>query len=167
MWCGDSRVYQLSPSRIARLTRDHSWAEQVVHHGLMSAEEAARDPRAHMITRWLGPPLQDDPGLESFRFTLASGEAIMCCTDGLYGYFGPSASAGEEEMAEVLFSYGSDIQLGVDELVRRALERGGRDNITAAVILSESAGENETVHLGGSRGFRRDQQTLHLKYGNE
>lgn len=133
VWCGDSRVYLVGNRTVTRMTRDHSWAEGVVGHGLMSAEDAARDPRARMITRWLGPPDQDDPGLEVFHFRLTAGDILLCCTDGLYMYFSPPAGS-EEEIRHVLSAHRGDLQAGVDELVEIALQRGGRDNITAAVI---------------------------------
>jgi len=135
LWCGDSRVYRLTPGNTVRLTRDHSWAEEVVDQGLMSSEEAARDRRAHMITRWLGPPERDDPGIETFRFELPAGAAVMCCTDGLYGYFTSGDGASADEMADRLFAFGTDLQAGVEALVDVALERGGRDNITAGAIM--------------------------------
>jgi protein phosphatase len=141
VWCGDSRVYRIVDGSAERLTRDHSWAEGVVSHGIMAAEDAARDPRARMITRWLGPPDQDDPGVESFRFDLRSGDVALCCTDGLYMYFSPPISE-ESEMAAVLGRHGADLQAGVDELVEMALQRGGHDNITAAATLASSEGES-------------------------
>ncbi|MBV9281535.1 MAG: serine/threonine-protein phosphatase, partial [Chloroflexi bacterium] len=135
VWCGDSRVYHFSGSQVTRLTRDHSWAEGVVSHGIMSAEDAARDPRAHMITRWLGPPEKEDPGVEAFQYTLEPGDVVLCCTDGLYMYFGPPISE-EAEMAQVLQTHATDLQRGIDRLVDVALERGGRDNVTAAAITA-------------------------------
>jgi serine/threonine protein phosphatase PrpC len=145
VWCGDSRVYHVSGQHLTRLTRDHSWAEGVVSHGIMSAEDAARDPRAHMITRWLGPPAKEDPGIETFRFTLSPGDIVMCCTDGLYMYFAPPASA-EIEMAQTLASYAGNLQGGIDHLVEVALQRGGRDNVTAAAISRDAVPSEATEH---------------------
>ncbi|GAC1462326.1 MAG: hypothetical protein PVSMB7_02280 [Chloroflexota bacterium] len=139
IWCGDSRVYVVEPERSVRLTRDHSWAEHAVHTGLVSAERAALDPRAHMITRWLGPPEQEDPGIEAFRLRLRADSVLLCCSDGLYGYYLPTVHAHENEMATILFDHRNDLQGGVDELVRVALERGGRDNITASAVKIESS----------------------------
>lgn len=135
VWCGDSRVYLVTRDGIERLTRDHSWAEGVVSHGLMTVEDAARDPRAHMITRWLGPPEQEDPGLEAFRFQMSVGDFVVCCSDGLYMYFSPPV-ARESEIAQVLRAHRDDLQGAIDALVEEALRRGGRDNITIAVVAA-------------------------------
>lgn len=164
VWCGDSRVYYLrADGQARRLTRDHSWAEQVVRAGLLSAEEAAHDPRAHMITRWLGPPLQEDPGIETFRFELGTGDAVMCCTDGLYGYFAPPEAEDEDGMARLLAGDEADLYKGVNRLVDIALERGGRDNITLAVISADAEPREPSERPVRGSGKRREEETtVHL-----
>jgi serine/threonine protein phosphatase PrpC len=164
IWCGDSRVYYLGADGQARkLTRDHSWAEQVVLAGLLSPEEAAHDPRAHMITRWLGPPLQEDPGIETFRFELAPGDAVMCCTDGLYGYFAPPEADDEDDLARLLAGDEADLYKGVNRLVDIALERGGRDNITLAVISADAEPREPSDRPARGEGKPREEETtVHL-----
>jgi serine/threonine protein phosphatase PrpC len=133
VWAGDSRVYRVSGREAQLLTRDHSWAEGVVSQGLMTAEQAERDPRAHAITRWLGPQGGGESALDTFRLTLKPGDIVLCCSDGLYGYFGPPLGT-PAEMAETLGRPGSDLRSGLDRLVERALQRGGHDDITGAAI---------------------------------
>jgi serine/threonine protein phosphatase PrpC len=130
VWCGDSRVYRAG-SKLARLTRDHSWAEGVVSNGLMTRDEAARDPRAHMITRWLGPPDQLDPGLETFTAHLEPGESILCCSDGLYAHFSPALEENSD-VSRMIETEGLDSAL--KSLVQTACREGGLDNITGAAI---------------------------------
>jgi serine/threonine protein phosphatase PrpC len=137
IWLEDSRAYLVTSRFVSRLTRDHSWAEGVVQHGMMSEEEATRDPRAHMITRWLGPPDEDDPGLEAFGYRLSVGDTLLCCSDGLYMYFAPPVSE-PQEFGRILAAHGSDLQGALEEMVALALERGGHDNITAAAIRAAS-----------------------------
>lgn len=164
VWCGDSRVYRIRDREVVQLTRDHSWAEGVVSHGIMSAEDAARDPRAHMITRWLGPPDQDDPGIEAFRFELEPGAIVMCCTDGLYMYFSAPAS-NEAEMASVLAQQQDDLQAGIDRLVDIALQRGGRDNITAAAIrVVPPSGDKTPTQEIRSRQSPPAAETVRFEY---
>jgi serine/threonine protein phosphatase PrpC len=131
-WIGDSRIYLLSADGLSRLSRDHSWAEGVVSRGIMSEEQAALDPRAHMITRWLGPQETGSPDLDTFRIQLAAGDVLLCCSDGLYGYFSPPQGS-EKEMAGVL-KRDSGLQERLDDLVAIVLERGGHDDITAAAV---------------------------------
>jgi PPM family protein phosphatase len=133
VWIGDSRVYRFDGPDATQLTRDHSWAESAVSGGHMTAEQAASDPRAHMITRWLGPPDREDPGFESFGFDLRPDSVILCCSDGLYGYFSPPVSSAAE-MAALVQAHVPDLQAAADHLVDRALERGGHDDITVAAL---------------------------------
>jgi serine/threonine protein phosphatase PrpC len=90
-----------------------------------------------MITRWLGPPDSDDPGIETFRVTLDPGDSVLCCTDGLYMYFSPPAGS-TDEISSVLRQDGLDLQTGLDRLVELAVRRGGHDNITAAAIQTRA-----------------------------
>jgi serine/threonine protein phosphatase PrpC len=140
IWIGDSRVYRLDGTTAIQLTRDHSWAENAVSGGFMTAEQAAADQRAHMITRWLGPPDREDPGAETFNFDLGPGSVIVCCSDGLYGYFSLPVS-DSDEMAGLVQAHMPDLQAAADHLVDRAIERGGHDDITIAalqIVVAES-----------------------------
>lgn len=129
VWVGDSRVYLLSAGEIRGISRDHSWVEEIVAAGLMNEDEAMHDPRARMITRWLGPPEYRDIGVETARFTIRQPSTILCCSDGLYLYFRADPELlAEKEAAAV------DVQDLVRDLVETALERGGHDDITASVI---------------------------------
>jgi protein phosphatase len=156
-WVGDSRIYRVSGDMIERLTVDHSWAQGVVSRGLMSEEQAARDPRAHMIMRWLGPPDQDDPGVETFKAVLEPGDIVFCCTDGLYMYFAPPV-AREEEMVRVFAAHPDSLSGAIEQLIDSALARGGYDNITVAALRvpSEERGVDEADSLATSRHARED-----------
>jgi serine/threonine protein phosphatase PrpC len=131
-WVGDSRVYLARGGAMTQLTVDHSWAEGVVSRGLMTAEQAAADSRAHVIIRWLGPPEDRELGIETFESRLADGDVILCCTDGLYMYFAPP-SGNEDEIAYALQG-GADLDTTLALLIDTALKRGGYDNITAAAL---------------------------------
>lgn len=86
-----------------------------------------------MITRWLGPQENGAPGVDTFRASLARSDVLICCSDGLYGYFSPPH--GEEDGLKGFLSEGDrPLQARVDALVAAARERGGHDDITAAVL---------------------------------
>lgn len=139
LWCGDSRAYHVrADGAIERVTRDHSWAEAAVNSGSMTAEQASLDPRARMITRWLGPPLDRDPGFDVFRLELDPGDLAICCSDGLSMYFTPPAG-DEQELSSILREPNCDLSMAVERLSRVAEERGGRDDITAVALRVEAA----------------------------
>jgi serine/threonine protein phosphatase PrpC len=129
-WLGDSRAYWIAPGDARQLTLDDSWAGEQVAAGRLSAEEAARDKRAHAITRWVGA---DAPvGLPGF--VLARVEApgrLILCSDGVWNYTAsPEALAG---LLENLPAEASPAAVA-RTLAEVALERGGHDNITAVVV---------------------------------
>jgi serine/threonine protein phosphatase PrpC len=134
-WIGDSRAYWLpdgAPGVL--LTADDSWLAHTIAAGADVAV-AARDPRAHTITAWLGA---DAPTLDVHVTTVApeGPGTLVLCTDGLWNYHeAPTALA-----AELPADAACDPLGAARALVAAALRRGGRDNITVAVLpLPEGA----------------------------
>ncbi|MFE1450788.1 PP2C family serine/threonine-protein phosphatase [Streptomyces olivaceoviridis] len=131
-WVGDSRVYWVPTDRTAppaRLTEDDSWAAQMVAAGLMSEAEAYADARAHAITGWLGADAYElEPHTASFKPDRPG--SVVVCTDGLWNY-----AETAEEMSEVLPPDAADRPLhSARVLVGHALDGGGHDNVTVAVL---------------------------------
>ncbi|MGZ0238014.1 PP2C family protein-serine/threonine phosphatase, partial [Streptomyces sp. CPS1] len=131
-WVGDSRAYWVPDDRgapPARLTEDDSWAAQMVAAGLMSEAEAYADERAHAITGWLGADAYElDPHTASFKPDRPG--VVVVCTDGLWNY---AETAGE--MAETLPADAAVRPLhSARVLVGHALDGGGHDNVTVAVL---------------------------------
>lgn len=137
-WVGDSRAYWLPMEGDAhpiRLTEDDSWAAQMVKAGLLSEEEALTDHRAHAITAWLGA---DNPELEPHTASFKPDRAgvVVVCTDGLWNY----ADTAERMAALVSPDARTAPLASARRLVRYALDSGGQDNVTVAVIPFPAAG---------------------------
>lgn len=131
-WIGDSRVYWVPVDRegpVARLTEDDSWAAQMVAAGLMTEAEAYADSRAHAITGWLGADAYElDPHTASFKPD-RPGVAVVC-SDGLWNY-----AESAEEMAAAMPADALTRPLhSAQVLVGHALDGGGHDNVTVAVV---------------------------------
>ncbi|WP_328944623.1 protein phosphatase 2C domain-containing protein [Streptomyces sp. NBC_00250] len=131
-WVGDSRVYWVPDDRAtpaARLTEDDSWAAQMVATGLMNEAEAYADERAHAITGWLGADAYElEPHTAAFKPDRSG--VVVVCTDGLWNY-----AEGAEDMARVVPADASDRPLhSAQVLVGHALDGGGHDNITVALV---------------------------------
>lgn len=132
-WVGDTRAYWIPDDRESaepyRLTEDDSWAARMVAANLMAEAEAYADPRAHAITGWLGADAEDlDPHTVSFTPHVPG--VLLVCTDGLWNY----AEAATDLAFFVRADARAEPLATAQELVRFAVERGGHDNITVAVL---------------------------------
>ena len=129
-WLGDSRAYWIGPDDARQLTVDDSWATDQVAAGLMSAEEAERDRRAHAITRWVGRDAPGGPPSVVVATVEAPGRLILC-SDGVWNY--ASSPRALATLVERLPAEAAPAAVA-RTLADMALERGGHDNITAVVI---------------------------------
>lgn len=131
-WVGDSRAYWVPEDRAgapARLTEDDSWAAQMVAAGLMNEAEAYADERAHAITGWLGADAYElEPHTASFKPDRPG--LVVVCTDGLWNY---AESASEMAAAVPEDAYERPLH-GAQALVGHALDGGGHDNVTVALV---------------------------------
>ncbi|MGR8010516.1 PP2C family protein-serine/threonine phosphatase [Streptomyces hypolithicus] len=137
-WVGDSRVYWVPDDRTtapARLTEDDSWAAQMVAAGLMNEAEAYADERAHAITGWLGADAYElEPHTASFKPDRAG--VVVVCTDGLWNY-----AEAAQEMAQAAPADAAARPLHCAQvLLGHALDGGGHDNVTVAVLPFAVAG---------------------------
>ncbi|MEV7342893.1 PP2C family serine/threonine-protein phosphatase [Streptomyces sp. NPDC093544] len=131
-WVGDSRAYWVPVDRAsppARLTEDDSWAAQMVAAGLMNEAEAYADERAHAITGWLGADAYElEPHTASFKPDRPG--VVVVCTDGLWNY-----AEAAEHLSEVVPLDAAERPLhSAQVLVGHALDGGGHDNVTVAVL---------------------------------
>ena len=126
---GDSRLYVVSGHEIRQITRDHSWVEEMVRRGGLGREEARNHPDKNIITRAVGA--ENEVKADFFSVKLEEGDLILMCTDGLTNML-------EDEEIRMILDGARDIVEKAEELVRKANENGGRDNIS--VILIEPLG---------------------------
>jgi serine/threonine protein phosphatase PrpC len=134
-WVGDSRAYRLAGAGGEALTHDHSWFNDVVDSGAMTAEEASHAPQRNAITRCLGPLGVDgpdqDPQVDVVGRDVASGQLLLLCSDGLWKYAAEPADLAR--LAQSPSEGGLPLDIS-RHLVSYANECGGTDNITAAIL---------------------------------
>jgi serine/threonine protein phosphatase PrpC len=121
---GDSRAYLIRDSGIAQVTRDHSWVEEQVQSGALSREQANRHPQRNVILRALGA--RSAVTVDIFQEKVLDGDVIVLCSDGLY------TVVSDDEIGRIALDSPPD--QAARALVALANQRGGPDNITAAVM---------------------------------
>jgi PPM family protein phosphatase len=128
---GDSRAYLCREGSLKQLTRDHTRVQELVDAGMLTREEAATHRLRNVLTNVLGGgvPLTD---VDLHRVTLAAGDVVLLCSDGLYDV------VKEDEIASILAGAAS-AAAACRALVDLALERGAPDNVTAVVSRYEAA----------------------------
>ena len=127
-WCGDSRGYLFNPnSGLKRVSKDHSYVQELVDAGKLDADLAFDHPNSNIITRCLGD-FKDKAKPDFAVITLKKGDRIMLCSDGLCGL------CRDEEINETMSNFCEDIEVCKRELINAALNAGGYDNVTIALM---------------------------------
>lgn len=121
---GDSRAYILRGGRPERLTEDHNMASLLLDAGEITSEEAWHHPMRNVLTRYVG---MEHAIPEIKTISSEVGDRLLLCTDGL------SSMLPDKEIARVLVEL-DEHSAALKELIARANEAGGDDNITALIV---------------------------------
>jgi serine/threonine protein phosphatase PrpC len=126
-WVGDSRAYWLpdpgTPGDPLCLTVDDTLAGQLGAAGVIVSADA---PNAAALLRWLGADATDTEPHVASHAPAGPGRVIVC-SDGLYRY------VPEPAQLAAATPDGRPIEVA-SALVRLALDAGGQDNVTVAVL---------------------------------
>lgn len=127
-WLGDSRAYLVNAAKgIGRLSKDHSYVQQLVDAGALTDEAAMTDPNSNVITRSLGDTSQKAKA-DVMEYSVVDGDIVLLCSDGLCGVC-------KDEVIGGIVEEGADNLLTCkDRLTETVLEAGGSDNITIALM---------------------------------
>ena len=125
---GDSRVYVLHDGQLRQVTKDHSVAAQLVERGEISPAEARTHEQRSRLYRALGEAVVD---VDLFTEPVQEGDTLILCTDGLWG------TLEDEELRAIVEEHGPEES--VQQLIARANEAGGPDNVTAIVVQVSAA----------------------------
>ena len=125
---GDSRAYLRHQGELSQITMDHSYVQDLVNFGQITHAEARVHPKRNIITRVLGVHEQVRCDYNAWDFS--PGDVALACSDGLSNYM------EDELLEEYLDKYGETGNILAKELIQYAIECGGADNITAAVIYN-------------------------------
>jgi len=138
---GDSRVYLFRPGgansdeggaghgELIQLTSDHSWVNEQIQSGVISADQARSHPLRNVVTRALGG--KADLQVEMQVHDIQPHDILLLCSDGL------TTMIPDDEIARVMNEKEGDIDEAAQALVDAANARGGEDNITVVLLKFE------------------------------
>ena len=133
-WCGDSRCYRYNAaSGLEQLSHDHSYVQDLVDTGQLSAELAFDHPNKNIITRSLGDP-RGAAKPEAKVYNLNVGDVILLCSDGL------SDSLRDREIEQSISRSLASVGACRDSLWTDSKQAGWHDNVT--VVLAQVIDEN-------------------------
>jgi PPM family protein phosphatase len=145
MHLGDSRAYLIRGQKIYQLVADHTWTQEAINAGSLTAAEAAHHPGRNHLLRFLGGRktvgvdrgiIAPDSNRREEYLTTQPGDTILLCTDGVHG------GLDDGEIRRIVLEHAGRPQAAVEGLIAAAVAKGQRDDITA-VILELPAGRQE------------------------
>jgi len=127
-WVGDSRIYRCNSKQgeFECLTRDHNVAGRLLETGRITEDQARAHPQRHVLTDCIGQR-EGLPNIESARLDWCTGDRLLLCTDGLNG------ELSDVEIERWLGNIRCP-RAAAEKLAERALEAGGRDNVSLIVL---------------------------------
>lgn len=125
---GDSRCYLIRSGKIKQLTQDHSLVSEQLKAGIIQPSDVRNHKFKNIITRSVG--FQEDVDIDIDAKQVRTGDKFLLCTDGL-----TNMVSNEDILAIAAEKSPRD---ACNELVERANENGGEDNITVIVCEVEA-----------------------------
>jgi serine/threonine protein phosphatase PrpC len=155
---GDSRVYLIRNGQCHRLTEDHTLVAAQLKAGTINKDQAANSQYRNVITRAVG--IQESVQVDTLIVDLLPGDVFLLASDGLHGYI------NDDEMAPLVAS--NPLKELPKKLISLSNERGGKDNITAVVVVvsGDAAMVSEEAAEAQSRmeALRKIPLFRHLTY---
>lgn len=121
---GDSRAYAITNTGLCQITEDHNMAALLYEQGKITEEELVNHPQKNMLIRAVG--VEKTVLIDTFILDYEDTISLLLCSDGLSGY------SSDDEIYDVIVD--TPFECVAEELVKLAYSKGGRDNITVALI---------------------------------
>lgn len=123
---GDSRVYVYNlDGKLDQITTDHTYVNSLLMHGYITAKQAIKHPKRHILTNALG--IKKDVSVDIGVVKMNEGDNIFICSDGVHNLL------NDKKLQKYLSEH-----ITADEKVElikdKTLEMGGNDNLTLIVI---------------------------------
>lgn len=130
---GDSRCYHFRDGLLTQITRDHSFVQFQLDHGLLSEEDIRTDDVKNQLLRAMGT--ESKVSADFFTVDLQANDLLISCSDGL------TECLNNDALQDKLIQFATSEQLEKD-LVQMAIEAGSTDNISVQIVRIGAELEN-------------------------
>ena len=130
---GDSRIYIVGERELQQVSRDDSFMGLLSKEAGLDAKALDRHPLRHVLTNVVGarPELE----VSGDEFELQDGQAILLCSDGLYG-------AVQEPRLHALATSEGDLDQAADAMLRTAIDAMADDNVS--LLMARYTADRQT-----------------------
>ena len=125
---GDCRLYHLNGTELKCKTRDQTLARQMFDLGEIEFDEIRSHKLSHVLEQCLG---EDDIEPDWGEFSWSPGDILLLNTDGL-------TSMLPDEQIQAVISEQISLSEIADNLLEKALQAGGKDNISFILGLHDN-----------------------------
>jgi serine/threonine protein phosphatase PrpC len=122
---GDSRTYRLRDGQLEQLTQDHTFVQQQLQQGLISADQIKHHPMRNLILRAVG--IKEELTIDMLKGKTCPEDLFLLCSDGLTDMI-------SDDQIQNIVSADIHIHRKAEELIEKANAAGGYDNITAVFV---------------------------------
>jgi len=123
---GDSRMYRYRDQNLEQITVDHTLLQELVDRGFYSQQEANESMNKNLVTRALG--IENSVAVDIHEDLVLPGDIYVLCSDGL------SDMVDNDVIHSILKDSSKNLDQVADQLIARANENGGKDNVSVLLI---------------------------------
>ena len=129
---GDSKIFRIRNEEIEQLSNDHTRKQSMLDAGIISAEELSKKKINNYLTQYLGLP-EDDAIIQahSKKDIVIDKDIFIISSDGL------TDMLSDDKIVKIAMNYKKADEIAKG-FIRNALQMGGKDNVTVAVIICET-----------------------------
>lgn len=125
---GDSRLYRFRQGKLRQISKDQSLVQLLYEEGSITMEERKTHVHRHIIFPVFGN-VKSDPKVDMIQLDgMEYGDVLLLCTDGLSDSVSPLD-------IEAILEYPEPLKDRLEKLVKQALDKGCKDNITVIAIV--------------------------------
>ena len=126
---GDSRIYLYRNNILKQISIDHTQVQTLIRSGAVSPSEVNTHPSRNKLTQHLGI-FHEELVIEPYTLLdqgILENDQWLICSDGL------TDMLNDIEIKEIFDQSDSEIEI-CDLLIRSALKKGGKDNVTVIIL---------------------------------